>query len=874
MMLMMLLSLLIHIIGSVETAANLICAREFESKTLIWPERSTSITQHVESRFWHKDDILVSWINEKGFYEGKGYEGRLNHVGDGNIEIKNVTRNDSGIYQATSKFRGVNAIFNASLNLQVIGVPARTCKPMISHEGANLKANLPSDDVCTTSQLRLEWISTNKTITTQNGTTILGLGTDSGEGEYMVCAVGEAMKCFQGSMADFCTFHKLSVPQHQQSGEGVKLHLAVGIPITLLAIAILAISGILWMRQKGRICKKSYLSKIRDYLQNHYGTMTDVSVSPAGKINVSVSEVFVTLELERIETRDTEDTNTGATPHDSLVSKKDANLMTQNKFFPSIMIIGDRGSGKSTWCKHLVNCWSHNSELGDREMQGLNLPPLKDFQILLYLPLKNSDKGRSFQALLKHYLFPTQQSYLKFITNHINGQNLSQSILIIIDGLDKISKDSRLKLISDILVSELSSCTYIFTSRPISFNQISDDCIDMAMKLYKICEMTSEKSEIYVKSVLNIINQHNNMTLNPVHFLTFTKYLHVECLLTSPYHCLGLLCAWMENKNPDIQMKDIIFIISEKLFNHDMFIKSSDQRIPSVVTAFVGFVSEIAEESFKSEIERLTGVERPFHKNLTQGSNMLEDANESGLITESPTLDTKEHVNWTFTNTLIYHCFVSYAVAFKKGPTFDYIASPLTIALKNCLIIHMICQFSNARGKEMFNIICKLKSKRREKNCKLNIKYSIKHKLQLAKGKEDPVWWLQNLLYKSKLDNQILLFVTDALKFTNSLSVLDLENLDNNEDLIFWLPFSKTLKVLKLNIRKCTLLLCPEWKNEKTTNLKEVVIKSMSIDESTRGVLVKSLGTCKLLTNPILPSATLTNITEIMLPRLDNTSYS
>ncbi|KAK3601128.1 hypothetical protein CHS0354_019120, partial [Potamilus streckersoni] len=438
-------------------------------------------------------------------------------VGDGgNMQIKTVTRSDSGNFMQISRFTDENNTSEASVYFQVIDAPARVCKPLISHEGSKLKAYLPSDDVCATSHLRLEWKDTNKTNTTQNGTTILDLGTDS-VGEYTVCAVGEAAKCFQGNISDLCTSYTVS--RHQQSGDGVILHPAVFAVPGIVLIALIVIGGVLiWLRYKGVICQKhsiemdeeqkleypliplipkSDLSKIRDHLKNCYRTMTDVLVYPVGKRNVSVKKVYINLELEGIDTRDFEDTKTDLPSN--FFEKDNVILMTQHKLFAPIMIVGDSGSGQSTWCKHIAYCWSHNSKMGDTEMEGLNLPPLINFQILLYLPLKHSDQRLSFQTLLQQSLFPTQQSYLKVVRNYMNEQNHSQSILIVIDGLDIIGRNASLKLISELLVSELlKSCTFIFTSRPSSFNQISDACTNKAMKLYKILEMSPEKSATYV----------------------------------------------------------------------------------------------------------------------------------------------------------------------------------------------------------------------------------------------------------------------------------------------------------------------------------------------------------------------------------------
>ncbi|KAK3596771.1 hypothetical protein CHS0354_038772 [Potamilus streckersoni] len=102
------------------------------------------------------------------------------------------------------------------------------------------------------------------------------------------------------------------------------------------------------------------------------------------------------------------------------------------------------------------------------------------------------------------------------------------------------------------------------------------------------------------------------------------------------------------------------------------------------------------------------------------------------------------------------------------------------------MIIHMLWQFSPALGKEILVDVSKLKNKKHEKRLSEltnKCRYSITK--QSKKNKNHQMMWLQLLMYKGTLNNEKLLFLTNALRSKDSLTSLVLENTENNDELVF-----------------------------------------------------------------------------------------
>ncbi|XP_053405051.1 uncharacterized protein LOC123522859 [Mercenaria mercenaria] len=96
-----------------------------------------------------------------------------------------------------------------------------------------------------------------------------------------------------------------------------------------------------------------------------------------------------------------------------------------------IYVLGDAGSGKSSFCKSLINYWClAHSEQGqsiDDEFSGVK--EMKKFNFLFYLPLRHhTDKMKIKEMLEEKYEHPALMKLLKYE---------SRTCLVVLDGLDE-----------------------------------------------------------------------------------------------------------------------------------------------------------------------------------------------------------------------------------------------------------------------------------------------------------------------------------------------------------------------------------------------------------------------------------------------------
>ncbi|KAL3868609.1 hypothetical protein ACJMK2_041405 [Sinanodonta woodiana] len=910
-------------LGSFESVSTAKC--EYEDANLIWRNTPAYSLNDVKAMAWYKgkDSLIASWLEGKGFREYPPYIGRLMQIGETGIKLKRTNRSDSGSYWLSLTLASTDHKIEAVTHLEVKVAPSSQCKPNITEEGSVLKAQVPSVG-CGIPPLSPKWKNTSNTLIQEaQNQSLLDLGGDFKAGKYIVCAEGYSAICYKWDISDLCA--AITKSHHGRRDDGsTPTPVSIIVPVVIIALigVVVSILAVIWWKRKLffetrqseqmglMICLRpddthsdivqecpqteqvlliekgetswEGLPEIQSYLRGLYKDMTRVSLSPTGKENfVDVSEVYIDLDFQQMETRDLQLTETDPAWTSSYmvsVCNDDTRLVKgHNQRLSPIIIMGCSGSGKSTWCKHIVHCWSQRSKNEDANVQDINLPNLGEYQILLYLPLKFSDRGCSFQKLLQHYLFQDQPEYLNVVTKHIRDKSHAHSVLILIDGFDIIGEHG--EPMSELLDHNLLfSSTVIFTCRPSCLKWIVNAYADISiqLELFKVCEIPPERSAAYASKVLRILNQQNKES-NLNNFLTFTRYLHVQSLLQLPYLCLMLLVVWMENKNPYIEITDILLRIVEHILESEETVTRCTTKIMTlsqIISAkvltnvqklddrFINIrnlmyeLSRTTEEIFQSKSKLLTNEDRLFDETSSKGRDTLplEVLHDIGLITESFPLKSVESPSTvTFTNMLIYQLFVSMAIVLRKGRVFEYIISDLEVALKHSMVIHMLYQFSPTLVKEICVELRKLKTYKHDKHVlsdetNTKVTYSI---TKVSKGDNfHQLKWLQYLMYKGDLDDEKLLLLTNVLRSLDSLTSLVVENNENNDELVFWLPCSQTLEKLKLSITKCTLLLCLEWNYQIPIKLREVHIRYVVIRSRDEQVLSKALLSCQNIKKP------------------------
>ncbi|KAL3869633.1 hypothetical protein ACJMK2_042298 [Sinanodonta woodiana] len=910
-----LLTLISRILGSLDTFSEIKC--EHEAANLIWRNTPAYSFDDVKAMAWYKgkDSLIATWMEGKGFVEYAPYIGRLMQIGETGIKIKTANRSDSGTYWLSLTLASVDHKLEAATSLEVKVAPSSECKPRITRAGSIMMAELPPEG-CGTPYLTPKWKRTDMTVSQDlNNSSRLDLGSKPEPGEYMVCAEGESAKCYEGNMSDLCTKYNI-----WRDGPSDNL-LTVILPgvlvsvliITLLAVAIWFKGGVIRKRCRKKdetikedrnisskeantfndfemsttdtVSKKSStevkpktkfgkgLTNIQNHLKEMYDTMTNIPLSPFDdNISVNVTELYIKIHLEKVELADVDVCDSSSSsnmPRDRqpLISKDEDK---QGNLFRPIFIFGDCGSGKTTWCKHLVQCWLQTSDENDANIQSLNLPDIRHFQILLYLPLQFSDNDLSFQELLEKYIFNDKSAYLEFVMNFV--ENSSRNVLIIMDGVDVNREQS--KVISRLLHEKLvSSCTVIVTSRPSSLKMLYDTCDDKTEQLilFRIRKMDINDSKIYARRLVESINRLHGKNLIFENFWDFAEHLQVQSLLRVPYMCQLLMYIWMINKNNFIEVTDVLLEFINQYIRHALSDHSRKVRIdksfgskymevnkyitklnkwPLLIkySHLLYVLSRVAAAMLTSEVEKNNReLKLPKVFSITDEDRLdIEAVCKTGLLTELLSLSANKTVSsLLFSDIIICEFFVSVFVALQEGKDCDFIVSSGSSCLQNSMIIHMLFQLSNTVTK---CILVKARKNLKTENTDYmscdgsshsnkSITYSITEKNFGIK----PVSWLQWLMYKKEPNENKFLFLTTALHFIDSLISLVLEDHGNNVKLVFWLPFLKTLETLRLNINNCSLLLCKEWHAKTQSALKEVVIQSVHINKGSLELLIKSL---------------------------------
>ncbi|XP_060558715.1 uncharacterized protein LOC132718998 [Ruditapes philippinarum] len=101
-----------------------------------------------------------------------------------------------------------------------------------------------------------------------------------------------------------------------------------------------------------------------------------------------------------------------------------------------IYVVGDAGSGKSSFCKYLINCWCMAHSDGHNENDEFEgVKEMKKFDFMFYISLRHNINIRSIQEMLE-----MRYDKIKNLSKLL--ENDSEKIIILLDGLDEWSFDS------------------------------------------------------------------------------------------------------------------------------------------------------------------------------------------------------------------------------------------------------------------------------------------------------------------------------------------------------------------------------------------------------------------------------------------------
>ncbi|XP_060553461.1 uncharacterized protein LOC132714590 [Ruditapes philippinarum] len=205
-----------------------------------------------------------------------------------------------------------------------------------------------------------------------------------------------------------------------------------------------------------------------------------------------------------------------------------------------IYVVGDAGSGKSSFCKYLINCWcmahsdGHNE---DDEFEGVK--EMKKFDFMFYISLRHNIKIRSIQEMLE-----MRYDKIKNLSKLL--ENDSEKIIILLDGLDEWSFDSETRNEFQAGLPErdfTKKYTIVTTSRPWKIHslRVSNREIHQLLKLKGFDETHEEEM---IKKIITALNK----SLDPN---VCEQKLNVQSLVglkQVPIMLQQLVCLWCDGK--------------------------------------------------------------------------------------------------------------------------------------------------------------------------------------------------------------------------------------------------------------------------------------------------------------------------------------
>ncbi|KAL3872637.1 hypothetical protein ACJMK2_035852 [Sinanodonta woodiana] len=859
---------------------------EFQDANLLFPNTPAGSAGDIRAKTWNKENGIrvASWMEKTNFEPNSLYVGRLMAIGENSIIIRNVTISDSGTYTLVLTSGSSQKFTEFTVNLEVLVPPTDQCVPNITHESNALRPKLPPD-ICGIPMVTSKWKHLPDNISV--------LTVDSGlePGTYTACAHGKSLRCYKGDVDRLCSNY--TIPEIQPQNQSSSMSGGIIAAIIFHALLIVTIAIVLMCLKKGYIrCKLSKSTResivendlheemalmgvetsvkdvqaIKRHLISQYRTMTALPLSPCYEENfVDVFKVYCDLDIislgENVE--GIEYIHRTVASYKEILGGDDKNEGTADNVCPiPAMILGECGSGKSSWCKNLVNKWCHyhdNNEI-NFEDNDLGVPELANFDILLYITFKHKGEGLSFLEHVRNSLFADAADYFEDI---MSNQQPMPSILLLIDGFDEVTWDLEQSLN---LIRENTQSSIVITSRSSGLNYLRLK----PLRIFQIQGMSPSRSKEYAKKVLDIISERHIEKLNVDLFWKFAKHVQVLSMCRFPLLCLSLIMFWIESKALSVDLTDVLLtlieyylrramtreryklniskVLGQKHFDISKFIKKTKHKKYLINHGYLlKVISSVAEKLWYSQMQIRTDKHSAENDHKTKDTVIaIELCVETGILKRT---FREQSIDITFSHPLLFDFFVASSIALKKRDSCTKYMTSTKAVVDNSYVIHMLCQLAPNTGQEVIKGISELKLfvESNEKDTKRmltdqQIACSIQCKDPILQGGA-PVKWLQALMYTEELSSAKLSILTEGLKFTKQLTVFFLQYFENRNECIFRLPILPKLQALHIEIENCTLLLHKEqeWSKEHFSELHKFVLKSVKIDVRTTGYIVEAL---------------------------------
>ena len=318
-----------------------------------------------------------------------------------------------------------------------------------------------------------------------------------------------------------------------------------------------------------------------------YNNLSQVKVTPWDPDNtVHIDEIYTQLCWLR------DDKRPSGIKQEKLADYSDIFKGKKSKPYPNrILVYGRPGIGKSTFAKKISIDWAR----GKKEI-------LKNFDLLLMIPLRNVCDSETFRGMLKAAkLFPFEDQRLvdslhSYILQH------KDKILLVLDGFDEYSTGTASPVFEIWKGNELRECVVILTTRPIKGDEVkrfSD--VQFQIKGFDSAEI----KEFSMK----FLDDEQEVKL----FLDYVKKHKLEEIAEIPLLLLMLCLVWKERDQEGLPESRVYLYrdFIQALCNH-MASKDADGTLSSIkdYNAELAQVGELAfnallENSLEFDLEQL-----------------------------------------------------------------------------------------------------------------------------------------------------------------------------------------------------------------------------------------------------------------------------
>ncbi|KAK3578043.1 hypothetical protein CHS0354_039591 [Potamilus streckersoni] len=456
-----------------------------EQVLLTW-EYEVDPGEYVKAKTWftgvNRSAIRIAyWKDTDGLTIESAYKDRIELIND-SLLLRDVKSSDEGLYTLIPSIPSSSEPDpKLTLNLTVYISPLEEegcCKPDINASHDELHAFLHSEQGCGKPSPILIWnVTRNKAVSNYN---TLMLGNTDKEGTYKACVIGPAVdRCFKGNREVLCKPYIVQADRQPQTNE-IKTSLPVGAWIGIgLVILMLVMAVIVTLILRRKLQKsKDIVKEAEPFLKMDENVRQRITLLETAldvhSLTKELAHFYQTQPQKQVDESDLKLQTVitdGITPVPEIDINIYSKVLSRNgQPLNRILIQGEVGCGKKTWCDTLIHEWCkvHGQEHIDRNQScssnhydNDNISFLKEYQLLFNISLSKVQNFSDLNDLLKYLHI----SLIDQLEIDIKEYVKKYKTIIIIQSLDEYrgNPSNVTNILSD---EDLNQTVVIVTSTP------------------------------------------------------------------------------------------------------------------------------------------------------------------------------------------------------------------------------------------------------------------------------------------------------------------------------------------------------------------------------------------------------------------------